>query len=72
MVKIVRVLHKVAKQIVGNNGVSYGPLPEDIAEDTNLTVGADCTIAKVETKHGLAVMIWADDQPPADEYGEEL
>ena len=70
MSKIVRVLHKVDKEVIGNNGSCYTPIPEDIAEDTNLTIGEGCTVAKVETKHGLALMVWADDQPPAER--EEL
>ena len=73
VVPIVRVIRKTDKKIIENNGVAYGPIKQEWADWTNLTPDSPCTAAIVETKHGLALMFWADEQPQLeDNFGEDL
>ena len=69
---IVRKLKDDEFTVLNHNGTARTTIPDDWAEWTNLKPGTDCTIALVLTKHGLAYMVWSDEQPQLEDIGEEL
>jgi hypothetical protein len=72
VIEIVRVLDTESFSVLDHNGVARTTILENWAEQANLTPGENCTIALVHTKHGLAYMVWADNQPTFDDLGEDL
>lgn len=69
---MVNIIDKIKDTIKNANGTSRATIPERWANMANLEPEANCTTALVNTKHGLAFMVWADNQPRIDDVDENL
>lgn len=72
MNKMVRVIRTLKRKVLDENGSARAPIYEDESDHTNLKPGADCNGAVVKTKHGIALMFWADDQPKIEDLGVDI
>ena len=58
--------------VLKHNSSARITIPEKWRGELNLEPGTECTIAKVNGKHGLFFAVYAKDQPTLEDMGEEL